>query len=227
MADENSSGKEKAAPEAQKISSAPETDSQKELKKETSEKSGKSGKSEKETKKSPKKKKSSKKRSTKSHQSKKKDKKSRGDKNRRTQEEPTFSTTASSPSESDGGETLAPCSEKEWEHGSAAYNAALLNVKRKPNRVTVFALKKKGDKDGKAASPKTAESSSGTNSLRSASSNKLKKKTAKNASSDKADKIGKIVAGIVRQYLDGKNEENIQVEIKLISNDGTSTPVVQ
>uniref|UniRef100_A0AC35FUU9 Natural killer-tumor recognition protein n=1 Tax=Panagrolaimus sp. PS1159 TaxID=55785 RepID=A0AC35FUU9_9BILA len=242
------------APEPPKL----ETDSQKESKKEISDKSEKSGneKSEKEKtekKKSQKKKKSTKKRSTKSHQSKKKEKKKRGEKNRKTQEEPIFSQTAAaatSPSEGsedgDGaGETLAPCSEKEWEHGSAAYNAALLNVKHNQkrtsqlwstkNRVTVFALKKKDGKDGKSPTSSTNNNNNpdgstpptnSSGSLKSVSTKKLKKKSKDRKKMDKADQIGKIVAGIVRKYLEGKNEENIQIEIKLVSQDGSSTPVI-
>uniref|UniRef100_A0A914R589 Natural killer-tumor recognition protein n=1 Tax=Panagrolaimus davidi TaxID=227884 RepID=A0A914R589_9BILA len=145
---QNPGGLINQALEPPKLVSTSETDSQKESKKEISEKSDKSEKSgneksekeKTEKKKSQKKKKSSKKRSTKSHQSKKKEKKKRGEKNRKTQEEPIFSQVAAATSPSEGsegdgdgaGETLAPCSEKEWEHGSAAYNAALLNVKRKP-----------------------------------------------------------------------------------------------
>ena len=123
MADDQS-GK---APDSLKSTS--EADSQKEKKKLEAKKSP--------SKKSPKtkkaKKKAAKKRS-KSHE-KRKEKKREGKKHRRSQEEPAPTHGRAPPADGDetGGESLAPCSEQEWEEeGQAAYSAALLNVKRKP-----------------------------------------------------------------------------------------------
>lgn len=41
---------------------------------------------------------------------------------------------------------------------------------------------------------------------------------------DKADLIGKMVAGIVRMYLDGKSAENVQVEVRLVDTTGKKEP---
>ena len=126
MADDQS-GKEKA-PDSSKSTS--EADSQKEKKKlEMNEKKSPS-------KKSPKMKKAKKKAAKKRSKSHEKRKEKRGGKkHRRSQEEPAATHGRAPPADADetGGESLAPCSEKEWEEeGQAAYSAALLNVKRKP-----------------------------------------------------------------------------------------------
>lgn len=42
---------------------------------------------------------------------------------------------------------------------------------------------------------------------------------------DHADKIGRLVAGIVRKFMDGKNDDDVKIEIKLITSDN-HTPVL-
>uniref|UniRef100_A0A7E4VLG9 Uncharacterized protein n=1 Tax=Panagrellus redivivus TaxID=6233 RepID=A0A7E4VLG9_PANRE len=120
------------------------------------------------------------------------------------------------------GESLGECSEKEWEGAEAAYNPTLINLKKKQNRVTVFAATKKIDKKKAPGDPDKEPSQV----LVAVGSEALPGPVAPLKPDDHADMIGKLVAGVVRKYLEGKADDDVKVEIKLTCGDGTVTPVL-
>ncbi|KAI6207623.1 hypothetical protein M3Y96_00028700 [Aphelenchoides besseyi] len=108
------------------------------------------------------------------------------------------------------GESLAEFDEHEWNQGEVALGAEMINLKKKQNKPTVY----------RAAGQQTA--STGVKK-RSRKSKELKQ--AEPPRLDKADMIGQLVANIIRTFMQGKKDEEVQLEIKLIDKGGKSIEI--
>ncbi|KHN72272.1 Uncharacterized protein C02F5.10 [Toxocara canis] len=92
------------------------------------------------------------------------------------------------------GESLASCSDKEWDVADPAYGSELINLKKKPHKVTVFA----------APRGKTIERTK-----------IIKAEARPEVVEDNADAIGRLCAAIARIYLQDKRPSDVEVEINL------------
>uniref|UniRef100_A0A0M3ITX4 RanBD1 domain-containing protein n=1 Tax=Ascaris lumbricoides TaxID=6252 RepID=A0A0M3ITX4_ASCLU len=94
------------------------------------------------------------------------------------------------------GESLASCSDKEWDVADPAYGSELINLKKKPHKVTVFA----------APRGKTIER---TKII------KAEMRPEEIEAEDNANAIGRLCAEIVRIYLRDKKPSDVEVEVNL------------
>ncbi|KAI6217156.1 hypothetical protein M3Y95_01238900 [Aphelenchoides besseyi] len=108
------------------------------------------------------------------------------------------------------GESLAEFDEHEWDQGEVALGAEMINLKKKQNKPTVY----------RAAGQQTASTSVKKRSRRS-----KELKQAEPPRLDKADMIGQLVANIIRTFMQGKKDEDVQLEIKLLDKSGKSIEI--
>uniref|UniRef100_A0A915AK71 Uncharacterized protein n=1 Tax=Parascaris univalens TaxID=6257 RepID=A0A915AK71_PARUN len=94
------------------------------------------------------------------------------------------------------GESLASCSDKEWDVADPAYGSELINLKKKPHKVTVFATPR----------GKTIER---TKII------KAEMRPEELQVEDNANAIGRLCAAIVRIYLRDKKASDVEVEVNL------------
>ncbi|KAK0424595.1 hypothetical protein QR680_008741 [Steinernema hermaphroditum] len=134
------------------------------------------------------------------------------------------------------GESLEECTDEDWRNADPAYNTELINLKKKPNKVTVFAATKPTKKRSKrtrnlmepARSPgrgKLDGLRDMTNVLISVDPNAPT--SAEKLLDAKADAIGKLVAGVVKMYLKDRRKDAVELEVRLHTNDGVNVDITQ
>ncbi|VDK77196.1 unnamed protein product [Litomosoides sigmodontis] len=91
------------------------------------------------------------------------------------------------------GESLASCSEVEWDTADPAYASELINVKKKPDKVTVFA----------APSAKTIERTI------------IRTDTLSESLDENAEAIGRMASAIAHIFLSDKTIPSVNVSVNL------------
>ncbi|CAD5227582.1 unnamed protein product [Bursaphelenchus okinawaensis] len=104
------------------------------------------------------------------------------------------------------GETLANISAGEWERADPAYKPEMINEKMKENKISVFQASQTNVVEGNSTVLKAKGSSK-------------RKKASPSPAPDKAALIGQMVTKVIREYLKGKNEDRIRLEIRLVDED--------